>query len=150
MNDTEENLFQAINEMIEKKDMRVVNINIGGLTKIPNIQIIIDSAQGISLDDCAFVSKVTNDLITVNGYFDNDYNLEVSSPGINRQLFSVNDVILYKKSIVKVKLKKAINNQKNYLGMIKDINGQNIIISVDDEEVNIDFKNIKKANIKEI
>ena len=150
MNDTEENLFQAINEMIEKKDMRVVNINIGGLTKIPNIQIIIDSAQGISLDDCAFVSKVTNDLITVNDYFDNDYNLEVSSPGINRQLFSVNDFILYKKSIVKVKLKKAINNQKNYLGMIKDVNGQNIIISVDDEEVNIDFKNIKKANIKEI
>ena len=150
MNDTEENLFQAINEMIEKKDMRVVNINIGGLTKIPNIQIIIDSAQGISLDDCAFVSKVTNDLITVNDYFDNDYNLEVSSPGINRQLFSVSDFILYKKSIVKVKLKKAINNQKNYLGMIKDINGQNIIISVDGEEVNIDFKNIKKANIKEI
>ena len=150
MNDTEENLFQAINEMIEKKDMRVVNINIGGLTKIPNIQIIIDSAQGISLDDCAFVSKVTNDLITVNSYFNNDYNLEVSSPGINRQLFSVNDFILYKKSIVKVKLKKAINNQKNYLGMIKDVNGQNIIISVDDEEVNIDFKNIKKANIKEI
>ena len=150
MNDTEENLFQAINEMIEKKDMRVVNINIGGLTKIPNIQIIIDSAQGISLDDCAFVSKVTDDLITVNGYFDNDYNLEVSSPGINRQLFSVNDFILYKKSIVKVKLKKAINNQKNYLGMIKDVSGQNIIISVDDEEVNIDFKNIKKANIKEI
>ena len=150
MNDTEENLFQAINEMIEKKDMRVTNINIGGLTKTPNIQIIIDSEQGISLDDCAFVSKVTNDLITVNGYFDNDYNLEVSSPGINRQLFSVNDFILYKKSIVKVKLKKAINNQKNYLGMIKDVNGQNIIISVDDEEVNIDFKNIKKANIKEI
>ena len=150
MNDTEENLFQAINEMIEKKDMRVANINIGGLAKTPNIQIIIDSAQGISLDDCAFVSKVTNDLITVNGYFDNDYNLEVSSPGINRQLFSVNDFILYKKSIVKVKLKKAINNQKNYLGMIKDINGQNIIISVDGEEVNIDFKNIKKANIKEI
>ncbi len=150
MNDTEENLFQAINEMIEKKDMRVVNINIGGLTKIPNIQIIIDSAQGISLDDCAFVSKVTNDLITVNDYFDNDYNLEVSSPGINRQLFSVSDFILYKKSLVKVKLKKAINNQKNYLGMIKDINGQNIIISVDGEEVNIDFKNIKKANIKEI
>ena len=150
MNDTEENLFQAINEMIEKKDMRVANINIGGLTKTPNIQIIIDCAQGISLDDCAFVSKVTNDLITVNGYFDNDYNLEVSSPGINRQLFSVNDFILYKNSIVKVKLKKAINNQKNYLGMIKDVNGQNIIISVDDEEVNIDFKNIKKANIKEI
>ena len=150
MNDTEENLFQAINEMIEKKDMRVANINIGGLAKTPNIQIIIDSAQGISLDDCAFVSKVTNDLITVNDYFDNDYNLEVSSPGINRQLFSVSDFILYKKSIVKVKLKKAINNQKNYLVMIMDVTGQNIIISVDNEEVIIDFKNIKKANIKEI
>ena len=41
MNDIEESLFQALNEIVEKKDMRVVNISIGGLAKSPNIQIII-------------------------------------------------------------------------------------------------------------
>ena len=66
MNDIEESLFQALNEIVEKKDMRVVNISIGGLAKSPSIQIIIDSTQGVSLDDCSFVSKVTDDIIKVN------------------------------------------------------------------------------------
>ena len=150
MNDIEESLFQALNEIIEKKDMRVVNISISGLAKSPSIQIIIDSIQGVSLDDCSFVSKLTDDIIKVNGYYSDDYNLEVSSPGINRQLFSLDDFRLYKNSMVKIKLKKPINNRKNILGIIKVIKNENIILDADQEEITIDFKNIKKANIKEI
>ncbi len=150
MNDIEESLFQALNEIVEKKDMRVVNISISGLAKSPSIQIIIDSIQGVSLDDCSFVSKLTDDIIKVNGYYSDDYNLEVSSPGINRQLFSLDDFRLYKNSMVKIKLKKPINNRKNILGIIKVIKNENIILDVDQEEIKIDFKNIKKANIKEI
>ena len=150
MNDIEESLFQALNEIVEKKDMRVVNISIGGLTKRPSIQIIIDSIQGVSLDDCSFVSKVTDDIIKVNGYYDDDYNLEVSSPGINRQLFTLDDFRLYKNSMVKIKLKKSVNKQKNILGKIKNIKIENIIIDIGQEEIEIEFKNIKKANIKEI
>ena len=150
MNDIEESLFQALNEIVEKKDMRVVNISIGGLTKRPSIQIIIDSIQGVSLDDCSFVSKVTDDIIKVNGYYDDDYNLEVSSPGINRQLFTLDDFRLYINSMVKIKLKKSVNNQKNILGKIKNIKIENIIIDIGQEEIEIEFKNIKKANIKEI
>ena len=150
MNDIEESLFQALNEIVEKKDMRVVNISISGLAKSPSIQIIIDSIQGVSLDDCSFVSKLTDDIIKVNGYYSDDYNLEVSSPGINRQLFSLDDFRLYKNSMVKIKLKKPINNRKNILGIIKVIKNENIILDADQEEITIDFKNIKKANIKEI
>ena len=150
MNDIEESLFQALNEIVEKKDMRVVNINISGLAKSPSIQIIIDSIQGVSLDDCSFVSKLTDDIIKVNGYYNDDYNLEVSSPGINRQLFTLDDFRLYKNSMVKIKLKKSVNNQKNILGKIKNIKIDNITIDMGQEEIDIEFKNIKKANIKEI
>ena len=115
--------------------MRVVNISIGGLAKSPSIQIIIDSTQGVSLDDCSFVSKVTDDIIKVNGYYNDDYNLEVSSPGINRQLFTLDDFRLYKNSIVKIKLKKSVNNQKNILGKIKNIKIENIIIDMGQEEI---------------
>ena len=150
MNDIEESLFQTLNEIVEKKDMRVVNINISGLAKSPSIQIIIDSIQGVSLDDCSFVSKLTDDIIKVNGYYSDDYNLEVSSPGINRQLFSLDDFRLYESSMVKIKLKKPINNRKNILGMIKAIKSENIIVDMNEEEIEIEFKNIKKANIKEV
>ena len=150
MNDIKDNLFQALNEIVEKKNMRIMNINISGMSKSPNIQIIIDSSNGVNVDDCSFVSKVTSDLININGYFSDDYNLEVSSPGINRELFRIDDYALYIGSMVKIKLKKQINNQKNFLGEIKGINNSAIIIKLDHEDIEIEFNNIKKANIKKI
>ena len=150
MNDIKENLFQTLNEIVQKENIRVINISISSLSRSPNIQIIIDSSKGVSLDDCSFVSKITSDLIKMNKYFDDDYNLEVSSPGVNRQLFTIDDYILYKDFLVKIKLKKAINNQKNYLGTIKSIENKSITINTEQQEVEIEFENIKKANIKEI
>ena len=150
MSDIKESLFQALNEVVEGENMRILNISISGMSKSPNIQIIIDSSNGVNLDDCSFVSKVTTDLINLNGYFSNDYNLEVSSPGINRELFTIDDYVLYMGSIVKIKLKKQLNNKKNFLGKIKNIDNGVIIIKVDHEDIEIEFDNIKKANIKEI
>ena len=150
MNDIKENLFQTLNEVVEKQGIRVINISISGASKSPNIQIVIDSNDGINLENCSFVSKITGDLIKINNYFTDDYNLEVSSPGVNRQLFSIDDFNLYLGSLVKIKLKKQINNQKNFLGKIKSLKNDTIIFSIDNEDVEIDFKNIKKANIKEI
>ena len=150
MSDIKESLFQALNEIVERENMRILNISISGMSKSPNIQIIIDSSNGVNLDDCSFVSKVTTDLINLNGYFSNDYNLEVSSPGINRELFTIDDYVLYMGSIVKIKLKKQLNNKKNFLGKIKNIDNGVIIIEVDHEDIEIEFDNIKKANIKEI
>ena len=150
MNDIKESLFQTLNEIVEKEGIRVINISINGASNNPNIQIIIDSNNGVNLENCSFVSKITSDLIRINNYFTDDYNLEVSSPGVNRQLFSIDDFNLYLGSLVKIKLKKQVNNQKNFLGKIKSLKNGIIIISTDNEDVEIDFKNIKKANIKEI
>ena len=150
MNDIKESLFQTLNEVVEKQGIRVINISISGASNSPNIKIIIDSNDGINLENCSFVSKITGDLIKINNYFTDDYNLEVSSPGVNRQLFSIDDFNLYLGSLVKIKLKKQINNQKNFLGKIKSLKNDTIILSIDNEDVEIDFKNIKKANIKEI
>ena len=102
------------------------------------------------MENCSFVSKIAGDLIKINDYFTDDYNLEVSSPGVNRQLFSIDDFNLYLGSLVKIKLKKQLKNQKNFLGKIKSLKNDIIIISTDKEDMEIDFKNIKKANIKEI
>tara|TARA_B100000530_G_scaffold333758_1_gene282346 strand:- start:1691 stop:2143 length:453 start_codon:yes stop_codon:yes gene_type:complete len=150
MNDIKESLFQTLNEVVEKQGIRVINISISGASNSPNIQIIIDSNDGINLENCSFVSKIAGDLIKINDYFTDDYNLEVSSPGVNRQLFSIDDFNLYLGSLVKIKLKKQLKNQKNFLGKIKSLKNDIIIISTDKEDMEIDFKNIKKANIKEI
>ena len=149
MNEIEEKLLKALEEVVSTKGMRIVNINISNSSSSPSIKIIIDAARGIGVDDCSFTSRLADDLIKINGYFD-DYDIEVSSPGINRQLFSVADFMLYKGFIVKIKLTSGISNQKNFIGKIKDIDEENIKIELDDSEIMINFKNIKKANIQEI
>jgi ribosome maturation factor RimP len=149
MNDIEEKLSAALEEVISAKGMRIVNINISNSSSSPSIKVIIDSSKGVGLEDCAFTSKLADDLIKINNYFE-DYDIEVSSPGINRQLFSITDFMLYKGFMVKIKLKSSMNNQKNFIGKIKDIAEEDIKVELDDSEIIINFKNIKKANIQEI
>ena len=149
MNDIEEKLSAALEEVISAKGMRIVNINISNSSSSPSIKVIIDSSKGVGLEDCAFTSKLADNLIKINNYFD-DYDIEVSSPGINRQLFSITDFMLYKGFMVKIKLKSSMNNQKNFIGKIKDIVEEDIKVELDDSEIIINFKNIKKANIQEI
>ena len=69
MNDIDEKLFKALEEVISTKDMRIVNINISNSSSSPSIKIIIDSSRGISLEDCSLTSKLADDLIKINSYF---------------------------------------------------------------------------------
>ncbi len=81
----------SINEMISDKNIRVLNININKINKSSQIKIIIDSDDGVSVEDCAFVSKISNNLIELENDLQTTYTLEVSSPGINRELYNVSD-----------------------------------------------------------
>ena len=148
MNDLEEKLYLALNEMLEKKEMRVLNVSVNKKTSGQDIQIIIDSSSGVNLDDCTFASKIAGDIIKIDNLYDDNFNLEVSSPGINRQLFSIDDFLLYKGYKVKIKLKLAVENQKKIIGTIGNIKDQNILIATDNKDINIDFNNIKKANLQ--
>ena len=148
MNDIEEKLHKSLNEMLKSKDMRALNIDINKRSFGYNIQIIIDSSNGISLDDCSLVSKITNDVIKVDKIIEGEFNLEVSSPGINRELFSIEDFLAFKGSKVKIKLKKVNNDSKNIVGIIDNIIGNNVSINVDNKTTTIDFNDIKKANLR--
>ncbi|MFL2559812.1 MAG: ribosome maturation factor RimP [Gammaproteobacteria bacterium] len=148
MNDLEEKLYLALNEMLEKKEMRVLNVSVNKKTSGQDIQIIIDSSSGVNLDDCTFASKIAGDIIKIDNLYDDNFNLEVSSPGINRQLFSIDDFLLYKGYKVKIKLKLAVENQKKIIGTIGNIKDQNILIATDNKDIIIDFNNIKKANLQ--
>jgi ribosome maturation factor RimP len=148
MNDLEEKLYLVLNEMLEKKEMRVLNVSVNKKTSGQDIQIIIDSSSGVNLDDCTFASKIAGDIIKIDNLYDDNFNLEVSSPGINRQLFSIDDFLLYKGYKVKIKLKLAVENQKKIIGTIGNIKDQNILIATDNKDIIIDFNNIKKANLQ--
>tara|TARA_B100001750_G_scaffold246369_1_gene268444 strand:+ start:1181 stop:1633 length:453 start_codon:yes stop_codon:yes gene_type:complete len=147
MNELEENLYLVINQMLGKTNIRALNVKIDRRGADYDIKLIIDSDSGVNIDNCAFVSRITSDAIKVNKLITGDFNLEVSSPGINRPLFKLEDYLSFVGENVKMKLNSADDNRKNLSGRIVGINDNQVVLEIENVNKNIDFHNIKKANI---
>lgn len=102
----------------------------------------IDKEGGITVEDCELVSRALSEKLDVKDFIQDAYILEVSSPGLGRPLKKPKD---FERSIgkeVEVKLYKAINRQKEFEGTLKKYNENEIVISVDNEELTFNIKDI--------
>ena len=145
MNEVEENIMNKLNELLAN-DLKAINVNIFGNSASKSIQIMIESDSGVSIDHCSKVTKLAQNIITLEKYIDESYSIEVSSPGINRPLYNMNDFTKYQGERVFVELKKNINNQKRFKGYYEVIDNT-ICINHKKEKVLITIDDIKKANL---
>ena len=139
--------MDSINDILGIDNTRVLNVNINKFSKNTKIQVMIDNKNGITVDECVRVSRITEDIIKLDDGFKNEYTLEVTSPGINRPLFLEDD---YKNNIgskVKVSLKKMQDNTKNIFGIIMEVVDESVVIKSRNKSYKIEFENIKKANL---
>ena len=145
MNEIEENIMNKLNDLLTN-DLEAINVSIFGNSASKNIQIMIESDVGVSIDNCAEVSKLARNIITMEKFIEDDYNIEVSSPGINRPLYNVKDFIKYQGEKVFIELKRNINNQKRFKGYY-EVKDNLICINHKNETIEITFNDIKKANL---
>lgn len=147
MKKIEENLEQKLKEKIENLGFEieyVENVNEAGQNIV---RIVLDKLEGnISIDDCELVSRSIED--DVDKLISKEYVLEVSSPGLERQLKNMR---LYKKYIGKeifVKLFKKINSNKELVGILKAVDEQNntITIEFEEKEIEINITDISSAH----
>ena len=149
MNELEKKLMSTINNLVLKKDFFVLNLRLRQSKSTPNISVIVDSSKTVSVDDCAYVSNVINDVLKVDEKFSDykDFALEVSSPGINRELFTLSDYKKYVGEKVQIKLKKSMNGVKNIKAKLIGVDDGFIEVSSRNETYTLEFDNIKKANL---
>lgn len=98
------------------------------------LRVYIDKEGGITVDDCELVSRALSDKLDEEDFIPDAYILEVSSPGLGRQLKKDKD---FKRSIgqdVEVKLYKSINKQKEFEGCLVDFNEEEITIQIAEDE----------------
>lgn len=108
------------------------------------LRIVIDNEKGISIDDCEKVNNEVKDIIDEADLIDEQYYLEVSSPGIERLLRKEWQLKEAVGELVEVKLfRKDENSNKSYIGILKEVKEDYIKL---DENIKIDRKNI--AQIK--
>ena len=111
------------------------------------LRLYIDSDHGIGLEDCQKVMKFVNPVLDVEDIIRGKYNLEVSSPGENRQLFTLSQFKKYIGENIRVKLKDLQNGRRNFKGKLVEVDGNNIIIEVDEKKFTFIFEDIDKANL---
>ena len=145
MNDTEEKLMNRLNNLLEN-DLEAINVKIFGARNQKFIEIMIESNKGVTINTCAHVTKITQNIIKLDSLVDSDYRIEVSSPGINRPLFNIRDFIKYQGEKAFIELKRSVNNQKRYTGEYRVIN-KKITFPNQENTIEISIDDIKKANL---
>ena len=130
MNEIKKSLEQALLEDIENKGYELIEIEQHSLRKGIKFVLYIDHDNGIGLDDCVSVSKASE--MIIDEFIDPEsYELEVSSPGLDRKLNKKEDFDRFIGKTIKIRLKEKLNDRKNFKGLLTDRRGNTVILEDD-------------------
>lgn len=111
------------------------------------LRVYIDSEDGITLDDCEHVSHQVSGILDVEDPIHEHYVLEVSSPGLNRPLFTPAQFVRFIGHEVKIRLSTSVNGRRNFKGRLCDADEQQVQVEVDGEIYELPVDKIDKANL---
>lgn len=107
----------------------------------------IDKEGGIGVDDCADVSRKLSDKLDEADFIPDAYILEVSSPGLGRQLKKDKDFVREKGKQVDVKLFKALDSQKEFTGILDSFDSESVTVICNEEPIAFARDNIAKISL---
>ena len=111
------------------------------------LKLYIDSATGVSIDDCERVSHQVSALLDVEDPIGSSYRLEVSSPGFDRVLFRREQFVASIGEGVNVKLAIPFDGQRRFEGRLIGLEGEDVVLRNGDEEYLLPFDQIERARI---
>ncbi len=106
-----------------------------------------EAAKGVVIEDCSAVSRQISALIDVEDPVNGQFNLEVSSPGLDRPLRRLQDFQRFTGSLVKLKMVMPLDGQRNFKGRLLEASEESVVIETDSEEISLPMSAIDKARI---
>lgn len=126
-----------------------VHSEIAGTRRDLTARIFIDKPGGVTIDDCSEFSRKTEAILDADDFIPAAYVLEVSSPGIERELYSLQDFEKFTGRQAKVKTAAAIDGQKVFSGRIVGIEDGDIVLEDKTRGViRFPYSSVAKANLK--
>lgn len=159
MNKKELQVEELITPTVESLGCALWGVEFSSQGRHSKLRIFIDRDGGVSVDDCAAISRHASDLLDVEEFNNNAYTLEVSSPGMDRILFRETQ---YRASIgdrVEVRLNFPFEGRKNFVGVLSGVEDGTAIVRVageskvggesvdEDEEYLLPLENIQRARV---
>jgi ribosome maturation factor RimP len=111
------------------------------------LRIYIDHEDGITVDDCGDVSHQVSAVLDVEDPIRGEYTLEVSSPGLDRPLFTLAHYERYSGNQAEIRLHAPLHGRRKFKGRLQGVEDDEVIIEVDGEEYRLAIGNIEKAHL---
>lgn len=148
-NSRQDKITELLRPSVEGLGYELVGIEHLPMGKHTVLRIYIDSADGITVDDCSKVSHQVSGVLDVEEPIKGQFTLEVSSPGIDRPLFSFEQFKQFIGCKVKLKLYHAVEGKRKVIGVIESVEDEDINIqdSESDFLFQLQIDDIDKANI---
>ncbi|WPC73637.1 ribosome maturation factor RimP [Vibrio porteresiae] len=147
MTGLERQLTELLEAPVEASGYELVGLEFVRAGQHSTLRIFIDHENGITVDDCAEVSHQVSAVLDVEDPISVVYNLEVSSPGLERPLFKAAHYEQFIGHEVSVVLKMAVGNRRKWKGVIDSVDGETVAITVDGQLEHFALSNIAKANL---
>ena len=140
-------IHQSIQALVEVEGCELVHVQylpegVGSL-----VRIYIDKEGGVDLGDCRRVSRKAGILLDVEDLIPHRYTLEVSSPGLERPLFSASDFEKYAGNEIRLTTRMKVGDRRKFKGWLKGIRAEVIELECEGEIFRIPLENVRKANL---
>ena len=114
----------------------------------PTLRVYIEHHDGVTVDDCASVSRHIGGVLDVEDPFLGEYILEVSSPGIDRLLFKKEQFMAYREQPIEVKLRLPFEGRRKFRGWFCGFDGDDIVVRVDEHEYLLPLGSVDRARVE--
>jgi len=139
---------ELIAPSLEALGFELVRVRFGGPGR-PTLQIMIErqDREALTVDDCASASKAISALLDVEDPIGGAYNLEISSPGLDRPLTRIGDFERFAGFEAKIEVTVPVDGRKRLRGQVLGVENGNVRISRDEGSHSVPFETIKKAKL---
>lgn len=111
------------------------------------LRLYIDHEQGISVEDCERVSRQVSDVLDVEGAISGEYTLEVSSPGIERPLFTLEQHRRFVGEQVAVRLRVPLEGRRRLRGVLQAVGEDSIVVDVDEGRFEVPYQTVERSRL---
>ena len=144
-----EELEIAIEPVVTGHGCELWGIELARGKKRPTIKVFIDAIAGATIDDCEKVAKDLNYELALNDmFFDQDYLLEVSTPGIDRKIFKAEQLSAFIKEDFDLKLREVKNGKRSLVAKLINIDNDEILFQSGEEKMILNFVDLDLCRLK--
>jgi len=148
-----EKVRQLAAPLAAQEGLEVVDVEIGGGHGRQTLRLLIDKPGGVSLDDCSSVSRALSTALDVEDPIQGSYDLEVSSPGLDRPLRTPEHFQQYAGNKVRVRTFGPVpecEDRKTFVGILRGYEDGAVVIDVDGKVFRVPYTQVSKANIEPV